>query len=236
MKCPRLNSRYRSHGGFTLIELLTVIAIIGILASILIPTVSAVRESARNATCVSNVRQIGTGIISAAMDNNGQFPRIDQYDINWNMVEALMQAVEPYMEEGFGTGEHPANASAEHAVGVWRCPTIMSQRFIQWSYYPNGDMWMESSGRIGRSLDDLPVPTRFPMIYDRGVDNISDTSTFGGNWQPGTQLNPRSGWHSNNRINVAFADGSARGYTYTRDSSEEFYQILQEADPDNWEF
>ncbi len=50
---------YSRSRGFTLIELLTVIAIIGILAAILIPVVSRVRESSRAAVCTSNLRQIG---------------------------------------------------------------------------------------------------------------------------------------------------------------------------------
>jgi prepilin-type N-terminal cleavage/methylation domain-containing protein/prepilin-type processing-associated H-X9-DG protein len=47
---------------FTLIELLTVIAIIGILAAILIPTVGMVRENAKRAQCTSNLRQLGVGL------------------------------------------------------------------------------------------------------------------------------------------------------------------------------
>lgn len=64
----------RARGAFTLIELLTVIAIIGILAAILIPTIGRVRESARSASCSSNLRQIGTALILYAGDNRDTFP------------------------------------------------------------------------------------------------------------------------------------------------------------------
>lgn len=48
----------RSHRGFTLIELLVVIAIIAILAAILFPVFAKAREKARQASCLSNVRQL----------------------------------------------------------------------------------------------------------------------------------------------------------------------------------
>lgn len=47
--------------GFTLIELLAVIAIIGILSAILIPTIGVVRKSASKTTSASNLRQIALG-------------------------------------------------------------------------------------------------------------------------------------------------------------------------------
>ncbi|WP_052362364.1 prepilin-type N-terminal cleavage/methylation domain-containing protein [Geminisphaera colitermitum] len=59
-------------GAFTLIELLTVIAIIGILAAIIIPTVGRVRMSARQAAALSNLRQIGVAASTWSHDNKGR--------------------------------------------------------------------------------------------------------------------------------------------------------------------
>jgi prepilin-type N-terminal cleavage/methylation domain-containing protein len=61
---------------FTLIELLTVIAIIGILAAIIIPTVGKVRDSARRAECSSNLRQLGIGFNLYAADNKNRLPAV----------------------------------------------------------------------------------------------------------------------------------------------------------------
>jgi prepilin-type N-terminal cleavage/methylation domain-containing protein/prepilin-type processing-associated H-X9-DG protein len=66
--------RASARRAFTLIELLTVIAIIGILAAIIIPTVGKVRETARASQCVSNLRQIGMGIQLYIQDNQQRFP------------------------------------------------------------------------------------------------------------------------------------------------------------------
>ena len=60
--------------GFTLIELLVVIAIIAILAAILFPVFAKAREKARQTACLSNLRQLATGMLMYIEDWNGTFP------------------------------------------------------------------------------------------------------------------------------------------------------------------
>ncbi len=64
----------RSRKGFTLIELLVVIAIIAILAAILFPVFAKAREAARQSVCLSNLKQIGLGIMQYVDDWKGRYP------------------------------------------------------------------------------------------------------------------------------------------------------------------
>jgi prepilin-type N-terminal cleavage/methylation domain-containing protein len=60
--------------GFTLIELLVVIAIIAVLVAILFPVFARARENARRASCMSNMKQIGLGIMQYVQDYDEHYP------------------------------------------------------------------------------------------------------------------------------------------------------------------
>lgn len=64
----------RQRVAFTLIELLVVIAIIAILAAILFPVFARARENARRASCMSNLKQIGLGMMMYVQDYDEQYP------------------------------------------------------------------------------------------------------------------------------------------------------------------
>jgi len=131
----------QSKRAFTLVELLVVIAIIGILAGLLLPAVQQVRETARRAECMNNLRQIGLAT-TMFHDTHKAFPpaRIEpammpvaKYDCGGEHPSWLVRIM-PYVEEenfyrewdlSLPYTEHPQE-TVNRPVALFLCPSRRS--------------------------------------------------------------------------------------------------------------
>ncbi|MES2460038.1 MAG: prepilin-type N-terminal cleavage/methylation domain-containing protein [Armatimonadota bacterium] len=105
--------RRHNRSGFTLIELLVVIAIIAILAAILFPVFAQAREKARQTACLSNQKQIGTGMMMYVQDYDETYPMLRAFGPNYNT--SIPQLVQPYVQK--------IVAFAANTPGIWQCPS-----------------------------------------------------------------------------------------------------------------
>ena len=118
----------KKRQGFTLIELLVVIAIIAILAAILFPVFAKARGKARQASCLSNLKQIGLAFHSYATDHDDFLPFQGPSEFNWTyswqshawyqMALAIsVRAMNPYINnyQIWFCSEDPLNAAVGSA-------------------------------------------------------------------------------------------------------------------------
>ncbi len=194
------------HNAFTLIELLVVIAIIAILAAILFPVFAQAREKARAISCLSNMKQIGTGIMMYVQDyderlffrvgwrnsRSGFIPTVDSLRW-WNLLM-------PY----------------EKSNAVFKCasdsaPTL-SQDALGNRVVPRSYMALATSESLSLAQVDNPVDTI--VITEKWSDRTDSwIEPFLGNMGP-DPVDPSRMYVTANRhtgqINCAFYDGHAK--------------------------
>jgi len=191
--------------GFTLIELLVVIAVIGILASLLMPTVLNAMSSGQSARCKSNLRQIGAALVNYIREFNGLLPASDDSEARvidqgqwWRTAQGMMV---PYLRD-FHVFECPADMNLAHELGGRRW----------WSYGWNSNYYNNDTGSwrgtYHRTIGDVKNSVTALTFLDHteadgGVDGNSDRP-----YMPAALTNPNLGMQRHNGgFNALFLDG-----------------------------
>lgn len=184
---PAVRPFRRRRAAFTLIELLTVIAIIGILAAILIPTTSSARVAANKAKTRGQFSQWGAAI-EAFRQEYGYYPTFEitgagQNKVNGNTVGgANLAATHRFYETLVGT-RRDGVALPNTTTGNPPPPQAQNTRRIQFITFTEADM-------VPVSTPDTTLSTKRGLIRDSfdGTDivvlvdrNLDGAIKIGGN-------------------------------------------------------
>lgn len=184
-----------SSRGFTLIELLICIGIVAVLATLIVPAVKAGTARAQSAKCVSNLRQIGAGLVSFVTERKGDLPL--PHDDNrvfytWGGEPTGLAMI---VEAGY-LPDPPARYTERIADrGIFACPGLIPYK----NYIAGGD-------QITYCVD--PRNGRYrPDIGGTGVNYLSDVRAWDVNRTQRAQVACSNIKAHGGRPNVLYLDG-----------------------------
>lgn len=202
--------------GFTLIELLVVIAIIAILAAILFPVFAQARETARKATCQSNLKQMGSAWMMYAQDYDettnintwnsrtfGDQPTYPGDPGGFGLLQIFGQRLQPYLKN-YNVLRCPSDAFPWNSTDTLEVPNVA----IRGSYMHT------SYGRW--RMAEIQAPADFFVVWD---SSGPPTCTQGNNAWIGTEnINSSFSWGRNDcfaarhqdQINMLYGDGHVK--------------------------
>lgn len=208
--------------GFTLIELLVVIAIIAILAAILFPVFAQARESARMASCLSNLKQLGLGTMMYLQDYDEKFPSTKAWGRMWqdpndwiadpnkpDSLRYLPDMVDPYIKN----------------KDVWFCPTVgrSGRAFGFWGTPPNGldpavangttYLWQHQTAacyRDAAGTDMISDYVTVSALAQAAVSQVARAPMIHDIPYHGDDIGIKGGSFHRGGINVTYADGHAK--------------------------
>jgi prepilin-type N-terminal cleavage/methylation domain-containing protein/prepilin-type processing-associated H-X9-DG protein len=204
--------------GFTLIELLAVIAIIGILAAIIIPTVGAVRRTALRSQCSSNLRQVAmacvtfmndskSGILPGKLLDGVEIPNVNPYSFDRSGISAYLDVPQEIVDSYPNPAPFPPSAITSASlrdaqfIDTNKHPVVAAY-FDGTSYKPNSDAW-----NTYKTAGEIPAPSRLAMLGSVSNTFIAEQNghsvkAYLWAWQPeGFET------YDTDKTNLAFFDG-----------------------------
>jgi len=194
---------------FTLIELLVVIAIIAILAAILLPVFAKARAKARQASCQSNLKQIGLSWNMYAQDYDGVLVPLWAAEPfpSWS---GYIHRADPYIKN-MQIWSCPANPGSACACGY---SGTGDARYVPASYMYN--MWLcaDSGNQYqnldGKKMDSIEAPAQVIMMFDGRSSVMHATAWAWGNGAGGMSCDPSVANVHNDTANALYLDGHVK--------------------------
>jgi prepilin-type N-terminal cleavage/methylation domain-containing protein len=230
----RSSAAVQKRSGFTLIELLVVIAIIAILASILFPVYSRVRENARRTKCLSNVKQLVMAFTMYADDHDETLPIwcMDYpwlSDINDGEGNTWDRVIFPYYRNSEML-HCPSNPFPKTNSG-WT-GNRMLRGYAMTGYTAGTDQGTHATPEF---LSEFPAPSRTVLIFEKGgapIYHYADAKAehfFQSGMQRCLNATPDQGgsyewcqtytdrtWHTRGKV-FGYVDGHAKSQTERTD-------------------
>ncbi len=162
----------KGRRGFTLIELLVVIAIIAILAAILFPVFAQARAKARQTSCLSNMKQIGTGLYMYIQDYDETLPGNDTNAEGFGLPKGFL---EPQSNISF-TRRNWAREVQPYVknVQILICPQTIPRTAFQGGNPPYNESTVPGGGNTSYALNGIAsdksiaaIPRPADIIYLR---------------------------------------------------------------------
>jgi len=196
--------------GFTLIELLVVIAIIAILAAILFPVFAKAREKARQATCASNLKQLGMTLTMYSQDWEGYLPVcVDKTGGVYNTwIDTLAKRMESSAQwNPWGTGW--SSGTSKGIRSLFQCPSAPKDYTAGESIF---GVSIGYNGRFGQNMGSGFTSDYVPRDLNKQESTLIVLADCGddNSWRKidGKVTSTRH----NDGANIFFADGHVKWY------------------------
>jgi len=193
---------------FTLIELLVVIAIIAILAAILFPVFARAREAARQSSCVSNLKQLGTSLMMYTQDFDEMLPGAAPYNAGSPYAHWVLAWNNGAGQNTPQPGPFPVDQGALYSyvknVQVYTCPSDSNAKIKRLSYTMNAACHFQA-------LAAARTVATTPLFVDESATLNDGYFAYGGN----TGGDIPSLIH-NEGANLCFLDGHVKWHKRTQ--------------------
>ncbi len=197
--------QYPNRKAFTLVELLTVIAIIGILSAILIPTIGKVMDTAKKSASQSNIREIAKSYILYA--NDGGRPRTINKDNLADWATTLAQYTQLNDPRIWILGDDPMVESMDSSSQPF--PVVVGEESESGVWSPNSDFTAYPvSFTIANAPSSRAPASTTPLIWTRG-------------------LNTAGGWNAQDHASEPGVYGEDGGHVGFLDGHVEYFKDLK---------